>query len=207
MSDFLALAFRRVRNTSWLGAVALVLAGCGHVPLTSLPRLMQIDFKTTNLADLRATILIPEEIRPLPGAAQLTIKVKGGGSNHERRAVLEEVVDQSDRAGLPKPVPAGMRLITYRLAPTEAARLSAFRSEVLAEMQGQGSMRRDLTLGVGVDKFCNSAPLRDGPVFMTSYLRTSETREHVVLTHAIDLKKLAAEEKVDTAKMLTPCKV
>jgi hypothetical protein len=183
--------------------VSLALSACGHVPLTSIPSLMKIDFNTTNLAELRATILIPEEVRPLPGAAKLTIKVTGGGADHERHARLEEVTDRVELAALPQPAPAGMRMISYKLPTAETAKLSAFRTEILAERATSG--RRSLSIGVGVDKFCNSAPLRDGPAFMTSYLRTSETRQHVLLTRDVDLKKLATDHGVDPEKALTPC--
>lgn len=200
----LPAVFRPLSGRVALAAAAgMALAACGHVPLSSIPSLMKIDFKTTNLADLRATILIPNEIRPLPGTAKLTIKVTGGAGAHERQAPLEEVTDRVELATLPRPVAPGMRAIAYRLAPTEAARLSAFRAEMLAEHTAPG--RRTLTIGVGVDKFCNSAPLRDGPAPMTSYLRTTETRDYVVLTRDVDLKKLATENGVDPEKALTPC--
>jgi hypothetical protein len=200
----LFVARRRAVPAVFLGAAAALLAACGHVPVSSLPSLMRIDFKTTNLGDLRATILIPAEIMPLPGTAKLTIKVTGGGGDHERQALLEEVTDKGELATLPQPVPADMRMIAYRLPPMEAAKLNVFRSEIMAETGT--TARRNLTIGIGIDKFCHTAPLREGPAYMTSYLRTSETRSHVVLTRNVDLKALAAEAKIDTDKVLTPCK-
>lgn len=44
-------------------ALAAIAGGCGHVPLASLPKLSKIDIRTTDLAELRAGISLPADIR------------------------------------------------------------------------------------------------------------------------------------------------
>ena len=63
----------RIASPACLLLLAGLLAGCGHVPLTSLPKLAKIDVKTTDLAQLRAGINLPADIRPLPGGVTMTI--------------------------------------------------------------------------------------------------------------------------------------
>lgn len=79
-----------------------LLAGCGHVPLASLPKLSKIDIRTTDLAQLRGGISLPADIRPLPGGVTMTLValLKDGG-RHERKVVLEEVRDAVELAKLP----------------------------------------------------------------------------------------------------------
>ena len=43
----------------------LLLAGCGHMPVTSMVKLARVDFVATDPAGLRAAVKLPRTIRPL----------------------------------------------------------------------------------------------------------------------------------------------
>lgn len=96
--------------------LASLVAGCGHVPLASLPKLSKVDIRTTELSQLRAGISLPADVRPLPGGVTMTIvaMAKDGG-RHERKAVLEEVRDAAELASLPVLVTPGRRFTLFKL--------------------------------------------------------------------------------------------
>ncbi|SFD44418.1 hypothetical protein SAMN05428997_12872 [Bosea sp. CRIB-10] len=182
-----------------------LLAGCGHVPLTSLPKLSKIDMKTTDLAQLRAGISLPADIRTLPGGVTMTlVALPKDGGRHERKVVLEEVRDAVGLAKLPTMASPGRRFIVFRLSPSDAARLSAFREEMFAGPQNSGNRG---SLALGTDKACRLGELSGKPITMTGYLKTSETQDYVLLMRDFDLKEAVrqVDPKVDLATAIPPC--
>ncbi|POR53919.1 hypothetical protein [Bosea psychrotolerans] len=178
---------------------------CGHVPLTSLPKLSRIDIRSTRLADLRAGLSLPADIRPLPGGVTMTIVVEPReGGRHERKVVLEEVRDATELAALPVMVSPGRRLTVFRLSANDAARLSAFREE---QLLGSGQNGNRGSLSLGADKACRLGDLSGKPIPMTSYLKTSETQDYVVVTRDLDLREAvrAIDPKIDLADAIPPC--
>jgi len=185
--------------------VAALVAGCGHVPLTSLPKLSRIDFKTTNLADLRAGVSLPAEIRPLADGVRMTVTVNPrDGGRHERSMALEEVRDPAELAALPVVVTPGRRFTVYRLRLVDAANLTAFRAERILTPDGKNHPG---TLSVRVDKVCRTAEFGDKPIPVTSYLKTSETRDYVMLTRDLDLRDAVKETdaKAELTDLIPPC--
>jgi len=185
--------------------LAGLLAGCGHVPLTSLPKLAKIDIRTTDLAQLRAGISLPADIRPLPGGVTMTIiALPKDGGRHERKVVLEEVRDAAELSSLPTLAAPGRHFTLFRLSAADAARLGAFREEMFAGPQNSGNRG---SLSLGADKACRLGELSAKPVTMTGYLRTSETQDYVLLMRDFDLTEAvrAIDPKVDLATAIPPC--
>jgi hypothetical protein len=195
----------RIASPACLLLLAGLLAGCGHVPLTSLPKLAKIDVKTTDLSQLRAGISLPADIRPLPGGVTMTITAlpKDGG-RHERKVVLEEVRDATELASLPVLTAPGRRFTLFRLNSADVARLSAFREEMFAGPQQSGNRG---TLSLGADKACRLGELSPKPITMTGYLRTSETQDYVLLMRDFDLTDAvrAIDPNVDLATAIPAC--
>ena len=184
---------------------AVCAGGCGHVPLTSLPKLSRIDIRSTDLAALRAGLSLPADIHPLPGGVTMTIVVEPReGGRHERKAVLEEVRDAAELAALPVLVSPGRRLTVFRLSARDAARLNAFREERLL---GDGQSGNRGSLSLGADKACRLGDLSGKPIPMTSYLKTSETQDYVVVTRDLDLREAvrAVDPAIDLATAIPLC--
>ena len=182
-----------------------LLAGCGHVPLASLPKLAKVDVKTTDLAELRAGISLPADIRTLPGGVTMTlVALPKDGGRHERKVVLEEVRDAAELAKLPAVASPGRRFTLFRLSRADAARLGAFREEMFAGPQNSGNRG---SLALGADKACRLGELSGKPIAMSGYLRTSETQDYVLLMRDFDLKEAVREidPKVDLATAIPPC--
>lgn len=180
-------------------------AGCSHVPLTSLPALSKIDLKTTRLADLRAGVSLPAEIRTLPGGVTMTVTVKPKqGGRHERSYTLEQVTDPAELAALPTVARPGRRLSVFRLSAIDAASFTAFREEHMLNPDGSGNPG---SLALNAQKACRTSDLSNQPIPMAAYLKTSETREYVQLTNDIDLRDAlkAAGNKAEPASLIPPC--
>lgn len=187
------------------GLLASLLAGCGHVPLLSLPKLMKIDFETTALHELRAAVLVPEQIKPAPKGVTMTVTVvPATGGKHERNYALELITDPVELTQLPPQVPGKTRLLAYRLNQRDAAQLDAFRQEMQAMRQQSGQKGKG-AIGISANKMCQTGPLPGGPLHMTSYLKTSETGEYVVAASNVDLREMATSHKIDLATAIPPC--
>jgi hypothetical protein len=183
-------------------ALLLALAGCVGMPVSTMLKLRGVDFGTTDLAELAAGLQLPAVLRPQPDSVRLSLTVRpGDGSRIERRFALLPSPVASDRAELERFAAPGMALHAYRLAPDALASLDAFRKEVLTRKAGAAS-RPQVTLAVAAEA-CRDGPLADGPVPLTSYLRTGETDGFVVLLGGLDLRDLADAATLDAR--LPPC--
>src|SRR5437762_11052175 len=68
--------------------VVLAVAGCGHMPLTSMVKLARVDFETSDPAQLRAAIKLPRALQPRPNGMVLRIAVRVGNTPEESRDFL-----------------------------------------------------------------------------------------------------------------------
>jgi len=127
-------------------AATLMVAGCGSVPLTSIPPLARIDARTTDLSMLRVAVQLPDALRPRSGGVKLDVVTKVAGEAETRTSfAMMEMSDPRDRAGLPAP-PQGSSTYAYRLSPGDAARFEALR----ASMVEQGKQGKRGSMGLGV---------------------------------------------------------
>lgn len=166
-------------------ALALVLSGCGSVPLTSIAPLARIDAKTTDLSMLRVAVQLPDALRPRAGGVKLDVVVKVTGEPETKTSfAMTEVADARERSALPPP-PAGASSTIYRLSPGDAARFDALRASVL-EQSGKGR-KGSMGLGVAAREFCRAGEAPSARLPVTIYLMTSETRSFVPVVKDFDL--------------------
>lgn len=185
--------------------LAGLLGACGHVPLASLPKLAKVDVRTTNLAELRAGLSLPADIRPLPGGVTMTIvALPKDGGRHERKAVLEEVRDAAELAQLPSVLAPGRRFTLFKLSSADTARLGAFREEMFSGPQNSGNRG---SFSLEANKACRLGELSGKPITMSGYLRTSETQDYVLMMRDFDLSEAvrAIDPKIDLATAIPPC--
>jgi len=199
MYDFAAAACR----FRWVAVIvsACVLASCSHVPVTSLLKLSQIDFVTTDPALMRAAVKLPRQLRPRPDGMRLHLVVKmNNGSEEAQDFALREVSDAADLLALRDELSSGSALFAYRIDPDDLARLKAFRATMLAKKNT--GVKGSLTISVRPET-CRTETLGEGPVLFSTYLRTSETGSYVPLTRDVDLRSLDATR--DIAALIPPC--
>jgi len=192
---------RRLLSKALMGLLFLAIAGCGHMPLTSMVQLARIDFSSTDPALLRAAVKLPRTVRPEGAALRITVKIASG---HEEFSdfVLREVSEPNEVLALHHELNPDTHIFAYRLEPSEATRLAAFRNGLKAKQSASGGRGGSITIAIRPDA-CRAGRLPDGPIHITTYLRTAETGRYVPLARDLDLRTVAAR---DLAAALPPCR-
>ncbi|MBS7792014.1 hypothetical protein KTR66_18585 [Roseococcus sp. SDR] len=159
-------------------ALALLLPACSATPIASLPALSRLDPATLEAGSLRAAVLMPATLRPLPGTARLVLKAGG------QEVTLPLVTDPAAVAEAARdvPPPPGQHLMAFRIAPEALSALEGFRAAAIRD----GARR--MMLGVASEA-CRMADPGPGALPVSTLLRTRETITFVVLAR-FDLRRL-----------------
>src|SRR5262245_27047486 len=169
-------------------AIAFLLAGCGHMPVTSMIRLARADLAATDPAQLRAAVKLPRVLKLKPAGVALRIGVKlANGEEDTQDFVLREVSDPADVVALHAELEPNTQIFAYRLDPAEASRLAAFRDALKKKQEASGRRGGNLTITVRPDA-CRAGDLPDRPVYITTYLKTAETGGYVPVARDVDLR-------------------
>ncbi|QWG24548.1 hypothetical protein KMZ93_06510 [Bradyrhizobium sediminis] len=168
----------------------LALAGCGHMPVTSMVKLARVDFVATDPAGLRAAVKLPTAIRPLRDQVRLRLTVRlASGTEDTQDFRLSEVSDPADISSLRHEIEGDTHLFAYRLDPAEAARLAALRDALKKQQTASGGRGGALTISIATGA-CRGGELPAGTVLLTTYLRTAETGDYVPLARDVDMRSV-----------------
>ena len=179
-----------------IALVAGILAGCGHMPVTSMVKLARVDFAATEPAALRAAVKLPRAIRPRPQGVTLRIGVRlRSGHEDFQDFLLREASDAGEMAALEDERDADTHIFAFQLDPAEAQRLAAFRDGLKRKQAEKGSRGGALTIAIRPDA-CRTGELPSGPVRATTYLRTAETAGYVPLARDVDLRTVVSGRDV-----------
>src|SRR5215475_14998784 len=190
----------RLPRLSLIACTAFTLSGCGHMPVTSMVKLARVDFETSDPAQLRAAIKLPRELRTRPNGVSLRIAVRVGRAPEEAREFL--LRELPPPAELAREAGADTHIFAYRIDDADLPRLAAFRTELIARKSS--GQRGSITISVQ-PLACKTAELPEGPVYLTSYLRTAETGIYVTLARDVDLRTIAPEHAfVDSIPRCAP---
>jgi hypothetical protein len=166
----------------------LAMAGCSHMPVTSMVKLARVDFETSDPAQLRAAIKLPRTLRPQPNGVALRIAVQVGRAPEEARDfMLRELPEPAE---LTREAGAGSHIFAYRIDDSDLARLMAFRTELIAKKSS--GEKGSISISVR-PQACKAGELPDGPVYFTTYLRTVETKDYVALARDVDLRSIVPD--------------
>jgi hypothetical protein len=173
-----------------LPAIAFLLAGCGHMPVTSMIRLARADLAATDPAQLRAAVKLPRVLKLKPAGVALRIGVKlANGEENTQDFVMREVSDPADVVALHAELEPNTQIFVYRLDPAEASRLAAFRDALKKKQEASGRRGGNLMITVRPDA-CRAGDLPDRPVYITTYLKTAETGGYVPVARDVDLRTI-----------------
>jgi hypothetical protein len=171
--------------------VMLAMAGCSHMPVTSMVKLARVDFETSDPAQLRAAIKLPRTLRPQPNGVALRITVQVGRAPEEARDfMLRELPEPAE---LTREAGAGSQIFAYRIDDADLARLAAFRAELIAKKSS--GQRGSISISVR-PQACKAGELPDGPIYFSTHLRTAETKDYVALTRDVDLRSIVPNAAV-----------
>jgi hypothetical protein len=169
----------------------LAMAGCSHMPVTSMVKLARVDFETSDPAQLRAAIKLPRALRPRPSGVTLRIAVQVGRAPEEARDfMLREMPEPSE---LTREAGADSHIFAYRIDDADLARLAAFRAELIAKKSS--GQKGSISISVR-PQACKAGELPDGPIYFTTYLRTAETKDYVALARGVDLRSIVPNAAV-----------
>jgi len=172
---------------AFLAMLTLTL-GCTKVPVASMMKLARTDFETTDLSAVRAAVLLPSYLRPLPGTTKLVVTLgRSDGTTVEETFILRET-DDAEADLLNEESKRGERIYAYALPPQAVRTLETARREAKSAPASEKG-KRSLTLGVAAEA-CRVSRLPAGPLLITTYLKTAETRSFVPLTRDVDMRSL-----------------
>lgn len=175
------------------------LTGCGHMPVTSMVKLAQVDFQTTDPDKLRVALKLPRVLKAHAERTVLRITVGLADGAGEARNFALRAVSEGD--ALMDEVDAGTEISTYALATRDVAELRMFRSALMQrQKKGAGG---SLTIVVQPDA-CRTAPPPEGPIRFSTFLKTSETGGYVVLARDVDLRTVDPTQ--DIVAKIPPCR-
>src|SRR4029079_12736299 len=101
------------------------MAGCSHMPVTSMVKLARVDFETSDPAQLHAAIKLPRALRPQPNGVALRIAVQVRRAPEEARDFM--LRERPEPAELTREAGAGSHIFAYRLPDAALAPRSPFR--------------------------------------------------------------------------------
>ena len=169
----------------------LAMAGCSHMPVTSMVKLARVDFETSDPVQLRAAIKLPRTLRPRPNGVALRIAVQVGRAPEEARDfILREMPEPAE---LTREASADSHIFAYRIDDSDLTRLTAFRTELIAKKSS--GQKGSISISVR-PQACKAGELPDGPVYFTTYLRTAETKDYVALARDVDLRSIVPNAAV-----------
>jgi hypothetical protein len=173
----------------------LAMAGCSHMPVTSMVKLARVDFETSDPAQLRAAIKLPRTLRPQPNGVTLRLAVQVGRVPEEARDFMLRELPES--AELTREAGAGSQIFAYRIDDADLTRLAAFRAELMARRSSAQSSGQRGSISISVrPQACKAGELPDGPIYFSTYLRTAETKDYVALARDVDLRSIVLNAAV-----------
>ena len=194
----------RVSVLSAALTAALASAGCGHVPVSTMWALRNFDSLSVDPALLRAAVRLPRAFQPRPGGVKVvaTWGKKGDPASEKKiEIVLQETSLAAEGPALAKEVRPNNYLQVYGVAPQDVPRLRALQAEIArakAEKQAHHG-----SLGVGADA-CRIDELPEGPILMTTFLKTSDETGWLTVLKDIDLRSAVTREK-SLEEIVPPC--
>jgi hypothetical protein len=183
-------------------SVVTVLAGCSHIPVSTMYKLWSFDVLAADPSAIRAAVRYPESLMPQPGGAKLTVTITGpkGGAPDVRAFVLEETTQGSELTEVSVYNRAGYPIRVYRLSDKDAVNVRQLLKE-LSEAK-QNSEKRSGNIGVSIDA-CHQRELPKKAILTSTYLKLDSEGGYMTVLEDVDLRKEVGDAEL--AKTVPPC--
>jgi len=189
----------RIKGCAAAAAVALMLAGCGHVPVSTLVRLRAFDALRFDPAQLRIAAQSPDWLAPRPGGAHLKLTLRRGEETRVERFALQSAPPDGGLAAFAK---AGHRIDVFRLAEADIARVRAMQADGLTRRE-DGS-KATAVLAADIDA-CRQRDIPDGAILGSTLIEVDRAQGWMTLLSNVDLRKTASDAGVSLDARLPPC--
>jgi hypothetical protein len=185
----------RLRSLAAAFVLGVALSACGHMPVSTMVALRNFDFA-----------VFDPWIDARPGGARLTVSLWTSGRENEKRTevfVLTEANAAHDAAALASHRVSGTRLVAYRIAEADFARVRSLQAEG-RDMKQQNPGRSQMKLTIDVDG-CRRGPIPDGPILTTTLLKPDSGSGYLVFLDRVDLRRVVASAGANLETELPPC--
>lgn len=186
-------------------ALATTLVACSHVPVSTIWALRNFDAAAFDPAVLRAAVRLPETFEPQKGGVKLTVGWWRDGeenAKHELKLALKDTTASEDVAPLADEKKAGARIFAYRIDPADFAAIRARQKEFLEE-KARNPGKTHGSFNVSADA-CRRGDFPQGPLLLTTYLRTQPSGAYLTVVKDIDLREAPTKEK-SLEDLVPPC--
>lgn len=195
---------RLPRLFSVLG-LALGLAACGHVPVSTLYQLRKFDPVTFDPEPVRIAVRISDAVEPRKDGTVFEIVLHLAGQTPEKvehRFILERMPSESEPA-LREFAKAGQAIHVFRFTPADAARVRELQARI-REARGRSAGRNQAEIRVG-SKACRKRDLPAGPLASTTLIRTAADGPFLVLVNELDLRVEVPRHGGNLETDIPPC--
>lgn len=162
-----------------------LLTGCMTTPISSIPKLMRLDFLTMNFEHVRVGLQLPAHLSLGSGDAVMIIRsVTDGvkGETVETFALIEDK-DAAARVQFHAEKRAGTATSVWRIKPEEVSRLATLQEKVrLSRIRGSTEIE--------ILRACVTGVLPTGPVYFSTYIKPAENEDYIAMTVDADLTKV-----------------
>jgi hypothetical protein len=166
--------------------LALTLAGCNGVPLTTQWKLRHFNLGTADVAKLRVALRAPDWATPTPDKAVIeATRTQDDGERklavHLRRA--RHADDATEVARVAKDMTP---LAIYEIAPNDLAAVRSFQEETAKATREGATRKSDVKIGRGVA--CRNGAVPAGPIPIDVYLHPDDETGWLPLLEGFDLR-------------------
>ncbi|WP_236776315.1 MULTISPECIES: hypothetical protein [Rhizobium/Agrobacterium group] len=168
----------------------LLLSGCMTVPISSIPKLMRLDFLTTNFEHVRVGLQLPAYLSLGSGDAVMIIRSATDGVKGETvdTFALIEDADTVARAQFHAEKRAGTATSVWRMKPEEVSRLTTLQEKV-RRSRIEGPRIRGST-EIEILRACVAGVLPTGPIYFSTYIKPAENEDYIPMTMDADLVRV-----------------
>lgn len=184
----------------------LAVAGCGHMPVSTMISLRNFDFSTFDPAVLRVAVRSPDWLETQPGGAKLKVGLWTEGREKEKQTeifVLAENNTPQEAASLARFRKDRTRILAFRVADTDVPRIRALQAQA-RDAQRPAVAKRHLELSIDVDS-CHRREIPAGPIYSTTYLKPDAATSYLVFLEDVDLRKAAGEAGKSLDEVMPSC--
>lgn len=175
------------------------LSGCMTTPISSIPKLMRLDFLTMNFEHVRVGLQLPTFLSLRAGDAVMIIRSATDGVKDktvETFGLIEEDMSEADRARFKAKNRAGWGTTAWRIKPEDVARLTALQEKV-RRSRIEGPRIRGST-EIEILRVCVAGPLPSGPIYFSTYIKPAENEDYIPMSIDADLVKVFGAAQIAT---------
>ena len=175
------------------------LSGCMTTPISSIPKLMRLDFLTMNFEHVRVGLQLPTFLSLRAGDAVMIIRSTTDGVKDktvETFGLIEENMAEADRARFNVKHRAGWGTSVWRIKPEDIARLTALQEKV-RRSRIEGPRIRGST-EIEILRVCVAGVLPSGSIYFSTYIRPAENEDYIPMSLDADLVKVFGAAQIAT---------